>query len=261
MLAICPLKDVRTEYCKPGTVVHALALALEKSSSSVQQEPRESSKSLCYLIWWRSGSHLIPSTHTPKKQQQKNTKYSMQYMGTAPHPAYEEHAPDGRWTLELNSSVIELKLKLTPCCSGPHLFRESCRSVCHFRGLERLFRGRMKESAAVYPVQSARSASLPGSATSNELHTAPSKIVFDDPCPPSLVPPTSSVASCRSHRRGTHSEEVVLSHSSPRYASNQRAGIRMAPGSAPREETGQGYYASCTGACLHAQKLLGGPPG
>lgn len=88
-----------------------------------------------------------------------------------------------------------------------------------------------------------------------------SKIVFDDPCPPSLVPPASSVASCRSHRRGTHSEEVVLSHSSPRYARNQRAGIRMAPGSAPREETGQEYYASCTGACLHAQKLLGGPPG
>lgn len=27
------------------------------------------------------------------------------------------------------------------------------------------------------------------------------------------------------------------------------------------EETGQGCYASCTGACLHAQKLLGGFPG
>lgn len=72
------------------------------------------------------------------------------------HRAQEKYAPDSRWTLELNSSVIELKLKLSPCCSGPHLFRvlAAARPV-KFRGPERLFRGRMKEAAAAQPVQSA----------------------------------------------------------------------------------------------------------
>lgn len=256
MLVTWPLKDVRTEYRPPGTLVHALALALWKSSSSVQQEPRGSSKSLCYSIWWRSGPHLFPSTHTIKKG--REVQYAV--PGKSPSSGIRGACPDARWTPQLNSSVIELKLELTPCCSGPHLFRESCRSACHFRGLERLFRGRMKESAAFDPVQSARSASLSGSATSNGFHDS-SKIVFDDPCPPSLVPPASSVGKLPQSQtwhtiRGGCTEPLQ-----PRYARNQRAGIRMAPGSAPREETGQGYYASCTGACLHAQKLLGGPPG
>lgn len=43
----------------------------------------------------------------------------------------------------------------------------------------------------------------------------------------------------------------------PRYASNQRAGIPYATWARRREETGQGFDASYTGACLHAQKLLG----
>lgn len=48
---------------------------------------------------------------------------------------------------------------------------------------------------------------------------------------------------------------------SSRYASNQRAGIPYGTWARPREETGQGCDASYTGACLHAQKLLGSFPG
>lgn len=70
-----------------------------------------------YSIWWRLGPHLVPKM---------SANCSMMHLGEPfylVHRAQENHAPDSRWTLELNSSVIELKLKLSPCCSGPHLFR------------------------------------------------------------------------------------------------------------------------------------------
>lgn len=106
-------KPVRT--CHP-VLWYEMSLSLHGNLQALCNEypagPRQASR---YSIWWRLGPHLTPYM---------TASYSMKHLGKPFFIRHEEHAPDGRWTLELNSSVIELKLKLTPCCSGPHLSRE-----------------------------------------------------------------------------------------------------------------------------------------
>lgn len=174
-------------YMPPSTVVQGLALAPRIPPSSVQRVPRGSSTSLSLL-----DLVAFASTSGPKM----TANCSMKQPGKAlRHPADEQHAPDSRWTLELNSSVIELKLKLSPCCSGPHLFRELGRSACRFQG-SRAFVSRANEGARCgSPCRVCRSPSLPISASlTNYTCLQARPAVLDGPCPPNLVSPMLYVA-------------------------------------------------------------------